>query len=122
MNSNVVFGLFTELFPTFHTHRTAFFHVILLCTVGSIPYNASLDDIKQFLSQVGPVLDFRLKTDPATGKSNGYGFCEYPDPLTAQTAIRQCLFLPISYPSSKPFLFHLHLHLFYFLFSQPSPQ
>ena len=89
--------------------------------MGSIPYNASLDDIKQFLSQVGPVLDFRLKTDPATGKSNGYGFCEYPDPLTAQTAIRQCLF-PSLIPHPNPFLFHLHLHLFYFLSSQPSPQ
>ena len=31
---------------------------------------------------------FRLIYDPATGKPRGFGFCEYKDPQTANSAVR----------------------------------
>ena len=41
--------------------------------------------------QVGPVVHLRLVHDRETGKPKGYGFCEYNDPQTAESAIRYVL-------------------------------
>ncbi|XP_047128493.1 cleavage stimulation factor subunit 2 isoform X1 [Hydra vulgaris] len=56
--------------------------------VGNIPYEASDDQLKDIFSQAGPVLSFRLVYDRETGKPKGYGFCEYKDSETAQSAMR----------------------------------
>jgi RNA recognition motif-containing protein len=37
---------------------------------------------------VGPVLSFRMVFDRETGKPKGFGFCTYPDPQTAASAVR----------------------------------
>lgn len=63
--------------------------------MGGIPFSAGVDEIKQYMAAVGPVLDFRLKTEPGTGRSKGYGFCTYADAATAQAAIRQRLSPPL---------------------------
>uniref|UniRef100_A0A6B2LCA6 RRM domain-containing protein n=1 Tax=Arcella intermedia TaxID=1963864 RepID=A0A6B2LCA6_9EUKA len=40
------------------------------------------------LSQVSPILSFRLVTERETGKSKGFGFCDYRDVNAALAAIR----------------------------------
>jgi len=56
--------------------------------VGNIPYEASDEEIKDIFGQAGPVLSFRLVYDRESGKPKGYGFCEYKDQETAQSAMR----------------------------------
>eukprot|EP00300_Choanocystis_sp_HF-7_P008193 c15774_g2_i3.p1 GENE.c15774_g2_i3~~c15774_g2_i3.p1 ORF type:complete len:292 (-),score=44.36 c15774_g2_i3:22-897(-) len=63
-----------------HTSRCVF--------VGNIPYEATEDDLRQLFQEVGPVVNFRLVLDRDTGKAKGYGFCEFRDRETAQSAIR----------------------------------
>jgi len=57
--------------------------------VRNIPYIATPDEIKEYLSKAGPVIDFLLKTDPETRKSKGHGFCEYANRASAELAIQQ---------------------------------
>ncbi len=40
-----------------------------------------------YVNMLGPCV-FRLIYDPATGKPRGFGFCEYKDPQTASSAVR----------------------------------
>eukprot|EP00898_Chlorokybus_atmophyticus_P001529 jgi/Chlat1/2377/Chrsp17S02644 len=56
--------------------------------VGNIPFDASEEDIVEILSQVGPVVAFRMVSDRDTGKPKGFGFAEYHDEETAQSARR----------------------------------
>ncbi|MFH4973814.1 hypothetical protein AB6A40_000523 [Gnathostoma spinigerum] len=56
--------------------------------VGNISYEVGEEQLKQVFSQVGPVVHLRLVHDRETGKPKGYGFCEYSDPQTAESAIR----------------------------------
>lgn len=56
--------------------------------VGNIPYEATDEQLKDIFNQAGPVLSFRLVYDRETGKPKGFGFCEYKDQDTAQSAIR----------------------------------
>ncbi|VDD93806.1 unnamed protein product [Enterobius vermicularis] len=56
--------------------------------VGNISYEVGEEQLKQVFSQVGPVVHLRLVHDRETGKPKGYGFCEYNDPQTAESAIR----------------------------------
>jgi len=56
--------------------------------VGNIPYEATDEQLKDIFSQAGPVISFRLVYDRETGKPKGYGFCEYKDTETAQSAMR----------------------------------
>lgn len=56
--------------------------------VGNIPYDATEEKLKEAFSEVGPVVSFRLVFDKDSGKPKGYGFCEYRDQETAQSAIR----------------------------------
>ena len=56
--------------------------------VGNIPYEVTEDKMKIIFSDVGPVVSFKLVIDRDTGKSKGYGFCEYRDKETAQSAMR----------------------------------
>lgn len=44
--------------------------------VGNIPWSTKEDDLKQFFSQYGEVLECRIITERSTGRSRGYGFVE----------------------------------------------
>ncbi|XP_021376877.1 cleavage stimulation factor subunit 2-like isoform X2 [Mizuhopecten yessoensis] len=56
--------------------------------VGNIPYEATEEQLREIFTQAGPVVSFRLVYDRETGKPKGYGFCEYQDVETAQSAMR----------------------------------
>lgn len=56
--------------------------------VGNISYDTTEEQLKDFFSQVGPVVSFRLMYDRETGKPKGFGFCEYEDQETAMSALR----------------------------------
>jgi len=56
--------------------------------VGNVPYNMTEDQLIDFFKQVGHVVGFRLVYDRETGKPRGYGFCEFGDHQTAQSAVR----------------------------------
>lgn len=56
--------------------------------VGNIPYDMSEEQLISIFSEVGPVAGFRLVFDRDTGKPKGYGFCEFNDPETAASAVR----------------------------------
>jgi cleavage stimulation factor subunit 2 len=56
--------------------------------VGNIPYDYDDQSLIETLSMVGPINNFRIVFDELTGKSKGYGFCEYRDAETAASALR----------------------------------
>lgn len=56
--------------------------------VGNIDFDIDEQKVIEELSAVGKVVSFRLMYDKATGRSKGYGFCEYESPLIAETAIK----------------------------------
>lgn len=60
------------------------------CTVfiGNIPYDASEEDLKGIFGRVGSVESLRLVYDRDTKQPKGYGFCDYSDPDTAMSAVR----------------------------------
>jgi len=63
--------------------------------VGNIAYEATEEDLRGFFSQVGPVSSFRLVLDHESKKPRGFGFCDFLDAHTAQSAIRN---RPQSFP------------------------
>lgn len=56
--------------------------------MGNIPYDISEEQLKNVFSEVGNVIQIRLVNDRDSGKFKGYGFCEYEDPETAASAVR----------------------------------
>ncbi len=44
--------------------------------VGNIPWSTKETDLEQFFSQHGEVIECRIITERATGRSRGYGFVE----------------------------------------------
>ena len=56
--------------------------------VGNIDFDVPEQSVVEELSAVGKVVSFRLMYDKATGRSKGYGFCEYESPLIAETAMK----------------------------------
>lgn len=56
--------------------------------VGNIDFDIDEQKVVEELSAVGKVVSFRMMYDKNTGKSKGYGFCEYESPLIAETAMR----------------------------------
>ncbi|SNX83821.1 related to Cleavage stimulation factor [Melanopsichium pennsylvanicum] len=56
--------------------------------VGNIPYDMSEEQLTDVFREVGKVVGFRLVNDRDTGKFKGYGFCEFEDPETAASAVR----------------------------------
>ncbi|CAF1204177.1 unnamed protein product [Rotaria magnacalcarata] len=56
--------------------------------VGNIPHGTTEDQMKEIFSVIGPILSFRAVCNRETGSSKGYGFAEYSDADTAQSAIR----------------------------------
>ncbi len=56
--------------------------------VGNIDFDVPEEKVIQELSAVGKVLNFRMVYDKQTKKSKGYGFCEFENPLIAETAMK----------------------------------
>ncbi|KAF8522450.1 hypothetical protein BU17DRAFT_75171 [Hysterangium stoloniferum] len=56
--------------------------------VGNVPYNMNEDTLIDVFKKVGTVVGFRLVFDRETGKPRGYGFCEFADHETAESAVR----------------------------------
>ncbi|KAI5168718.1 cleavage stimulation factor subunit 2 [Pancytospora epiphaga] len=56
--------------------------------VGNIDFDVPEQKVIEELSTVGKVVSFRLMYDKNTGRSKGYGFCEYESPLIAETAMK----------------------------------
>ena len=56
--------------------------------VGNIAYDVTEEQIRQVFNKVGNVISFRLVHDRDTGKSKGFGFCEFNEPTAAELAIR----------------------------------
>ena len=56
--------------------------------VGNIPYDCDQSSLETTLSLVGPIENFEIKNDEVTGKSRGFGFCEYKDSEIANSALR----------------------------------
>ncbi|NLY37722.1 MAG: RNA-binding protein [Firmicutes bacterium] len=52
--------------------------------VGNIPWSTSESDLEQVFAQFGEVLECRIITERATGRSRGYGFVEVNDDDAAQ--------------------------------------
>ena len=47
--------------------------------VGNIPWSTTEDQLKELFSGQGQVLNARIITERATGRSKGYGFVEVPE-------------------------------------------
>ncbi|SCZ93216.1 BZ3500_MvSof-1268-A1-R1_Chr6-2g08535 [Microbotryum saponariae] len=56
--------------------------------VGNLPFDYTEEQLIETFSSVGPVVSFRLVFDRDSGKPKGFGFCEYKDPETAASALR----------------------------------
>eukprot|EP00741_Cyanophora_paradoxa_P016165 tig00000042_g15605.t1 len=56
--------------------------------VGNIPYDATEESMSELFGRVGPVVAFRMVTDKDSGRPKGFGFCEFADPQTAESAVR----------------------------------
>lgn len=56
--------------------------------VGNIPYDLPETTLVELFREIGPVKSFRLVNDRDTGMAKGYGFCEYYDTTTAESAVR----------------------------------
>ncbi|KAI3435585.1 hypothetical protein D9Q98_001650 [Chlorella vulgaris] len=56
--------------------------------VGNLNYDLTDQDVIDHFSQVGPVKHVRIVTDRETGKPRGFGFIEFFDIPTAESAIR----------------------------------
>jgi hypothetical protein len=55
--------------------------------VGNIPYNATEEELEEVFRTVGTVVSLRLVKNN-DGQPKGFGFCEFKDEQTAQSAIR----------------------------------
>ncbi|MDY6826701.1 MAG: RNA-binding protein [Bacillota bacterium] len=49
--------------------------------VGNIPWSTKENELEKFFSQYGEVLECRIITERATGRSRGYGFVEVNDEI-----------------------------------------
>ncbi|TKR80885.1 hypothetical protein L596_014872 [Steinernema carpocapsae] len=56
--------------------------------VGNISYEVGEEQLRQVFNQVGQVINLRMVHDRDTGKPKGYGFCEFVDIQSAESAIR----------------------------------
>ncbi|PIO71503.1 hypothetical protein TELCIR_06603 [Teladorsagia circumcincta] len=55
--------------------------------VGNLPYQTTEDAIGNHFSQAGNVTNVRIVYDRETGRTKGFGFCEFSDEAGAQNAV-----------------------------------
>jgi splicing factor U2AF subunit len=56
--------------------------------IGGLPYNLLDEQIMELLGAFGTIKQFHQVRDPGSVTSKGYAFCEYNDPVCAETAIQ----------------------------------
>jgi cold-inducible RNA-binding protein len=57
--------------------------------VGSIPFNATEDSLREIFSSIGEVESVKIITDADTGRSKGFGFVEMSSVEDAKKTIEQ---------------------------------
>lgn len=57
--------------------------------VSNLPFQASQEDLEGFFSQAGSVVSAKIITDRETGRSKGYGFVLFAEPLGATYALER---------------------------------
>jgi RNA recognition motif-containing protein len=57
--------------------------------VGSLPWSTTQDELAEFFSQVGTVVEATVVSDRATGRSRGFGFVEMSSDAEAKKAIEE---------------------------------
>ncbi len=55
--------------------------------VGSLPWSVDDQGLQELFAPHGEVVSARVITDRETGRSRGFGFVEYNDEASAQTAL-----------------------------------
>uniref|UniRef100_A0A914V1F2 RRM domain-containing protein n=1 Tax=Plectus sambesii TaxID=2011161 RepID=A0A914V1F2_9BILA len=55
--------------------------------VGNLPYQTTEDELGNFFSRAGNVVNIRIVSDRDTGRPKGFAFCEFDDEQGAQRAI-----------------------------------
>ncbi|KAJ1919267.1 splicing factor [Tieghemiomyces parasiticus] len=65
--------------PSTRTRRRLF--------IGSIDYRIKEEDLRLLFEAFGPIQEFKVPLEESTGRSKGFAFLEYCDPLHAQMAI-----------------------------------
>lgn len=55
--------------------------------VGNLPYAVTEDDLREMFEKMGEVQSIKIITDPATGRSKGFGFVEMTNDEEADKAI-----------------------------------
>ncbi|KAI8391686.1 uncharacterized protein BYT42DRAFT_642111 [Radiomyces spectabilis] len=56
--------------------------------IGNIPFDLTEEELTDVFKEVGPIANFRLMYDRDANRHKGYAFCEYYDPETAASAVR----------------------------------
>jgi len=51
--------------------------------VGGLPMDSQADMLHAYFGQYGGIVSAEVKTDPSTGRTRGFGFVEFEDPLSA---------------------------------------
>ncbi|MFH1085879.1 MAG: RNA-binding protein [Chloroflexota bacterium] len=57
--------------------------------VGNLPYQTTSEELAEFFTQVGEVVDATVVQDRETGRSRGFGFVEMADEQAAADAVEQ---------------------------------
>lgn len=55
--------------------------------VGNLSYSTTSDQLREYFSQAGSVVDATVISDKRTGRSKGFGFVEFESSDAAQKAI-----------------------------------
>ena len=57
--------------------------------VGNLPYEVNSEELGQYFSQFGSILEAVVITDRVSGRSKGYGFVKFNDATSAQKATEE---------------------------------
>jgi RNA recognition motif-containing protein len=56
--------------------------------VGNLNFRTTEQQLRRSFEEIGPVVSVKIPADPATGRSRGFGFVEFPSEAEAATAIQ----------------------------------